>query len=135
KGEAVPFSGSPARVGLGQQSVARMIMAHFNSNTDLLKFNPNIEWIDRWGRNFSELEPVMVFNEQSHGPDWTKDQMSFEQLKDESGRNAKKGNYYLRSMRYKPDEMIDKSDMNRSTTEFGFDSGGVFEIESTGQVV
>ena len=31
---------------------APMLMAHFNSNTDLLKFNPNIEWIDRWGRNF-----------------------------------------------------------------------------------
>ena len=41
--------------------VARMLMAHFNSNTDILKFNPNIEWIDRWGRNFTEMEPVMVF--------------------------------------------------------------------------
>ncbi len=31
-----------------KKSVARLIMAHFNNNTDILKFNPNIEWIDRW---------------------------------------------------------------------------------------
>ena len=51
-------------------SRARMIMANFNNNTDILKFNPNIEWIDRYGRNFTEMEPVMVFNPGDNEPLW-----------------------------------------------------------------
>ena len=43
--------------------------------------------------------------------------------------------YYIRNMRYKFDEMIDKSDLNRSTTEFTMDAGGVYEIHAIGQVV
>ena len=125
----IPNSGNPGKTaGQGKASIARMIMAHFNCNTDILKFNPNIEWIDRWGRNFTEMEPVMVF--QGSGPDWTNQQWA-----QSKPPLAPKGSYFIRSMRYKSDEMIDKSDMNRSTTEFSFDSGGIYEIESVGQVV
>ncbi|MGD0089679.1 MAG: hypothetical protein ABSE73_07145 [Planctomycetota bacterium] len=176
-------------------SVARLIMAHFNPNTDLLKFNPNIEWIDRWGRNFTELEPVMVYTNSpeyadgqsllGHGPiDGTRllpggdlyfqpglfmtcDQdargltnqalpvFSRERLWDMGlpnqmpppytqslfvsgvfGTDPKwQGSYAVRSFRYKADELIDKSDLNRSTTELCFDSHGIYEIQSTGQVL
>src|SRR6185295_18749325 len=44
------------------------------------------------------------------------------------------GAYITRSFRHKSDELIDKTDLNRSTTEFSFDSNGIFEIVSTGQV-
>ena len=43
--------------------------------------------------------------------------------------------YVTRNLRYKADEVIDKSDLNRSTTEFCFDSGGIFEIRSVGRVM
>ena len=129
----------------------RMIMAHFNSNTDILKFNPNIEWIDRWGRNFSEMEPVHIYPDVdplpnnvlpiyvqygtfwtgvthwSHNYDWCP-----ALLADYDALRA--GAYIIRAFRYKSDEMIDKTDMNRSTTEFTFHSNGIFEINSTGQV-
>jgi len=125
----IPNSGNPGvTMGQGKASVARMIMAHFNSNTDILKFNPGIEWIDRWGRNFTEMEPVMVFN--GSGPDWTAQQWAVSRP-----AGAAKGSYFVRSLRYKSDEMIDKTDLNRSTTEFMFDSGGVYEIHSVGQVM
>jgi len=123
-------------------SVARMIMAHFNSNTDILKFNPNIEWIDRWGRNFTEMEPVMIFDDGANEPKWVdytpwpagaaSDGMWNVSLVNAGKR---RGAYYTRSMRYKSEELLDKTDMNRSTTEFSFDSAGVFEIQSTGQVM
>jgi len=121
-------------------SVARMIMANFNSNTDMLKFNPNIEWIDRWGRNFTEMEPVMAFDPGATSPKWLPGGLGSSQgLWDYTAVTADpsvgKGAYYPRSMRYKSDELIDKTDLNRSTTEFVFDSGGIYEIESTGQVV
>ncbi|HYG73940.1 MAG TPA: hypothetical protein VEK08_02950 [Planctomycetota bacterium] len=161
-------------------SVGRLIMAHFNPNTDILKFNPNIEWIDRWGRNFTEMEPVMVYTNQQETPD----QISRSGHGRIDGWNAKlsdisvcdldgfmnpdavpvfsrertgwgsggsewfyfvcgiygtdpkwMGSYVTRSFRYKSDEMIDKTDLNRSTTEFSFNSGGVYEIQSIGQVL
>jgi len=132
-------------------SVARMIMAHFNSNTALLKFNPNIEWIDRWGRNFSEMEPVMVHTEQAephtNNPPVaepltpkaiaiysTADPMLKSSQRDAAG-NFIRGAYITRNYRYKSDELIDKSDLNRSTTEFVFDSSGIFSITSSGQIV
>jgi len=125
----IPNSGKPGVTeGRGKTSVARMIMAHFNSNTNILKFNPGIEWIDRWGRNFTEMEPVMIFK--GTGPDWTAQQWA-----QSRPAGAPKGSYFIRSLRYKSDEMIDKTDMNRSTTELCFDSGGVYEIISTGQVM
>ena len=158
-------------------SVARLILAHFNPNADILKFNPNIEWIDRWGRNFTEMEPVMVYTNEpekadgqsllGHGPidgeQWAPfticDQdpsgltansvpvFSRERLRWQSGYSQYfvcgvfgtdpkwMGNYVVRNFRYKSDEMIDKTDLNRSTTEFCFDSHGIFEIQSTGQIV
>ena len=119
-------------------SVARMIMAHFNSNTDILKFNPNIEWIDRWGRNFTEMEPVMIFNGGATPttPIWVPgDETHMWDYNGVIRQGLPKGAYYTRSLRYKSDELIDKTDMNRSTTEFSFDSGGIFAIESTGVVV
>ena len=104
---------------------AQMIMAHFNSNTDILKFNPGIEWIDRWGRNFTEMEPVMAY--EGEKPIWIQGI--------DKERGTKYATYIIRNMRYKADEMIDKTDINRSTTEFCFDSGGIFEIRSTGRVI
>src|SRR5579862_208930 len=104
---------------------APLIMAHFNSNTDILKFNPGIEWIDRWGRNFSEMEPLMAYQGQ---------QPIYASLHD-SAYNTDIAMYIIRNMRYKADEMIDKTDINRGTTEFCFDSGGIFEIKSTGRVM
>ena len=126
-------TGSLGVGGYKKKSVARMIMAHFNSNTDILKFNPNIEWIDRWGRNFSEMEAVMIFG--ASGPRLTTSYS--QQFRPDGNKNpgAQPGAYYLRGRRYQADEMIDKTDMNRSTTEFAFDSSGVFEIQSAGQVV
>ncbi|TET50577.1 MAG: hypothetical protein E3J64_08060, partial [Anaerolineales bacterium] len=35
----------------GKRGIARLCMANFNSNTDILKFQPNLEWINRWGAN------------------------------------------------------------------------------------
>ncbi|MCY3019083.1 MAG: hypothetical protein NTW87_08650 [Planctomycetota bacterium] len=164
-------------------SVARLIMAHFNSNADILKFNPNIEWIDRWGRNFTELEPVMVYTNQpenndggesGHGafngdnynpfdtasPLFVKTCDMDQMMKPEAlpifdrervgwqpgnsldyafgpfgTKPINMGSYIIRSYRWKADEMIDKTDLNRSTTEFCFDSRGIYEIQSTGQVM
>ena len=157
-------------------SIARMLMAHFNSNTDLLKTNPNIEWIDRWGRNFTEMEPVMQFTNDdwktnvpfsasgmpavtipymhvnptlsnvlnnNAEPIFTVDKYSYlfsgtphDFVNKKFGTLAEDyGSYITRSFRYKVDELIDKSDMNRSTTEFSFDSGGIYSITSVGQVV
>src|SRR6185436_16189676 len=58
----IPYTNGKT-VGLGKVSLAPMIMAHFNSNTDILKFNPNIEWIDRWGRNFTSMEPILWYDD------------------------------------------------------------------------
>jgi hypothetical protein len=116
-------SGRDASNHYHKASVARMIMANFNSNLDLLKFNPGIEWIDRFGRNFTEMEPVMTFkgSGSSYGPGWV--------------TYTNDPTYGVRAMRYKSDELIDKTDLNRSTTEFSFTSNGVFEMTSTGQVL
>ncbi len=104
-----------------------MIMAQFNSNTDILKFNPGIEWIDRWGRNFTEMESIMAY-------DGTGNPIYLSNINDPNyGTNY--STYIVRNMRYKADEMIDKTDLNRATTEFCFDSGGIFQIRSTGRVV
>jgi len=125
-------------------SVARMVMAHFNPNTDLLKFNPNIEWINRWGRNFSEMEPVMIYTNKPGGTtvaDPVTPGCAPIFMLDDYIRSSKRapptppGAFVTRNYRYKADEMIDKSDMNRSTTEFSFDSNGIYEIRSIGQVV
>src|SRR5579862_1703514 len=124
----IPNSAGLTR-GLAKASLAPMIMAHFNSNTDLLKFNPNIEWIDRWGRNFTSMEPVMAFN-------GSQPAMASGLLAGPTPPGAVGGRFYfIRNMRYRVEEMIDKSDLNRSTTEFSLDSGGIFEIKSSGQVV
>ena len=127
--------------------VAALLMAHFNPNTDILKFNPNIEWIDRWSRNFTSLEPVMVFTDT---PEPNYDAQPTNNLSDSSvpvftgnsdpylkefGPDKPTGAYIVRSFRYKSSEMIDKTDLNRSTTEFSFDSGGIYEIQSCGQVL
>jgi hypothetical protein len=116
--------------------VARMLMALCNPNTDILKFNPNIEWIDRWGRNFTEMEPVMVFDLATQVPVWIDgtDQSMWASADVSLGGKAK-GAYYTRSLRYKSTDMIDKTDLNRSTTELCFDSNGIFEIQSIGQTV
>ena len=167
KGEKVPHSGKTAQTGQGKASVARLIMAHFNSNTDILKFNPNIEWIDRWGRNFTEMEPVMVYTDDpeksvsittngksyscvGHGkgtklanPIDDNSRPIFALEADGGGKvlgvpgapDNDQGAYVTRSYRYKSDELIDKTDLNRSTTEFSFDSNGIFAITSLGQVV
>ncbi len=163
-GASVPYSGNPAKKGLGQDSVARMIMANFNSNADILKFNPNIEWIDRWGRNFTEMEPLMAYTNapephnnpavaspitNSSIPIFAHDDLNttfgsglstyqsdvylkpFGKLPGDPDA----GSYIIRNFRYKSDEMLDKSDLNRSTTEFVFDSAGIYDIESAGQIV
>jgi hypothetical protein len=148
-------------------------MANFNANLDILKFNPNIEWIDRFGRNFTELEPIMVYTNQAEaqlGASWGHGKIDSFEAKpqdiatcDQDGvmnntaipvftRERSRtwpiftsgvfgtdpvmnGTYVVRSYRYKADEMIDKTDLNRSTTEFVFDSNGIFQISSAGQVV
>lgn len=157
-------------------SVARMIMAAFNPNMDILKFNPNIEWIDRWGRNFTEMEPVMSYtNSQEANVDgslghgaidsrqanindftvadqdgklnndavpvfsrertpWTEGGGSLFSMGPYGTDPKYMGSYVTRSFRYKSDEMLDKTDLNRSSTEFSFDSRGIYEITSTGQV-
>jgi len=132
-------------------SVARLVMCNVNPNTDLLKFNPNIEWIDRWGRNFTEMEPVMIFTNQAepHASNppvadvitnasipifSTADPMLKSSQRDAAG-NFIKGAYITRNYRYKADELIDKSDLNRSSTELSFDSNGIYNIISTGQVL
>ena len=127
-------------------SRARMIMANFNNNTDILKFNPNIEWIDRWGRNFTEMEPVMIFDNTVPGvnePLWIPYRPWPPAGASDGYWNRKRvyefsyqpGSYYMRSLRYKSDDLIDKTDLNRSTTEFSFNSGGVYDVISTGQVM
>jgi hypothetical protein len=120
-------------------SRGRMIMANFNNNTDILKFNPNIEWIDRFGRNFTELEPIMVFEKDAAGnptvPLWT---TALKPVSADSGAEGDWGDsgaYIIRSLRYKSTDLIDKTDLNRSTTEFSFNSNGIYEIASTGQVI
>ena len=111
-------------------SLAPMLMAHFNSNTDILKFNPNIEWIDRWGRNFTSMEPIMTFNANGNP------EMATGLSAGPTPAGVTPGNFYfIRNMRYRFEEMIDKTDLNRSTTEFSMDAGGIYEILSTGQVV
>lgn len=115
-----------------EYSVASLIMAHFNSNTNLLKFNPNIEWIDRWGRNFTEMEPVLVYD--GAGPAFLAGNANAMWSGYTYDNGRPKGAYYARTYRYKSDEMIDKSDLNRSTTEFCFDSGGIYSIQSIGLV-
>ncbi len=148
-------------------SVARLLMANVNPNTGLLKFNPNIEWIDRWGRNYTEMEPVMLYRN-ADDPDAPIFVPAFEgegptapDADDPGGqapvslwpyhlckygaydaatrqvrrlRGVDWGAYLIRSMRYRSTELIDKSDLNCSTTELAFDSGGVYHIVSTGQV-
>jgi len=131
--------------------LARLIMANFNSNTDILKFNPNIEWIDRFGRNFTEQEPIMVYtdNAEPHNsnvpvadpinsksrPIYTTADSNLKSSQRDAGGGFIQGAYITRNYRYKSDELIDKTDLNRSTTEFSFDSNGIFEIESVGQVI
>jgi len=145
--------------------LSNLIMAQFNSNTDILKFNPNIEWIDRWSRNFTEQEPVMVYTNEAAAPKdgyvvdvsaadpitatsspiytrmvdtqawgWAGKPPPLKSSQKDVGGAYIPGAYITRNFRYKSDEMIDKTDLNRSTTEFSFDSNGVFEIVSTGQV-
>ena len=176
--DTVRRSGVPLKGGKGKQSVARMLMAAFNSNTDILKFNPNIEWIDRWGRNFTEMEPVMIYtnnlaangnastspnvnisvapsnplspgcepifareeNKPIPGYPWNPVWLTDFRNKDQQvplpgGGRYRGGAYIIRSQRYKSDELIDKTDLNRSTTEFSFHSNGVFQLTSTGQVL
>ncbi len=163
------------RVFANKASIARMIMAQFNSNTDILKMNPNIEWIDRWGRNFTEMEQVMQFTNDNwqNNVNFTYDAKNVTipymhvnpTISDALNNDAKPiftvdkysyllsgtphefvnkmfgtqpvdfGSYMTRTFRYKADELLDKTDLNRATTEFTFDSGGIFQISSTGQIV
>ncbi|MHC4504297.1 MAG: hypothetical protein ACYTFI_13415, partial [Planctomycetota bacterium] len=88
--------------------LARLCMANFNSNTGLLKFQPNMEWIDRWGPNFTDLY------------------CPWPSLLQVGSADVK--------LRIRPGELLDKSDLNVGTTEFCFDSKGVYEIESVGRV-
>ena len=102
--------------GSGHPGVARLLMANFNSNTDILKFQPNLEWINRWGANFTELYlpyPEFLGSGRVH-------------MEGAADRDLK--------LRVKPGELLDKSDLNIGTTELSFDAGGVFEVESTGRV-
>ncbi len=137
-----PKTGLPRRL-----SLAPMIMAHFNSNTDILKFNPNIEWIDRWGRNFTSMEPIVTMDAKkgSKQPELAL-KLQVGPLPaggavGTGGTLATDGGvstgyfYFVRNMRYRFGEMIDKTDINRGTTEFTMDAGGVYEIHSIGQVV
>ena len=164
--KTIPNAGGSkeAATGRNKASVGRLIMAHFNPNTDILKFNPNIEWIDRWGRNFTDMEAVMSYTDDNPdkqpGDRWTNPQVT-KKMSDssrpifatEDAHNAARGSvvlcpanvtstsdanagvYMIRSFRYRSDEMLDKTDLNRSTTEFAFDSKGIFEIQAIGRVV
>jgi hypothetical protein len=98
------------------RGLAKLCMANFNSNTDILKFQPNIEWIDRWGANFTELY--------CPHPDY---------LDEDKTVNGKEvgGNIKLR---VRPGELLDKTDLNIGTTEFTFDSAGIYEVESIGRI-
>ncbi len=161
--KTIPNSGSSkdASTGRLKSSVARLIMANANPNSDILKFNPNIEWIDRWGRNFTDMEAVMAYTDDQPdlGERWSNPTVTtvmsdssrpifaYEDASNAArqvvltpanvtsttDRNA--GVYVIRSFRYRSDELIDKSDLNRSTTEFAFDSKGIFEISAIGRVV
>jgi len=89
--------------------ISRLCMANFNSNTGLLKFQPNLEYIDRWGPNFTDLYvPRPKFLEDVEDADIT--------------------------LRVRPGELLDKTDLNIGTTEFCFDSGGIYDIVSTGRI-
>ena len=164
--KTIPNSGNSkeASTGRNKASTARLIMANFNPNTDILKFNPNIEWIDRWGRNFTDMEAVMAYTDDAPnkqpGDRWTDPKVT-KNLSDSSrpifacdvSTNSARGSVYLlpatvqdqnnrdagcyviRSFRYRSDELIDKTDLNHSTTEFAFDSKGVFEIQVAGRVI
>ena len=166
------------RVAAGRVSIARILMANFNSNTDILKYNPNIEWIDRWGRNFTEMEPVMVYTHQAeqseagsmgHGrvnssqasvgdvrvcdqdgelreaaiPVWCRERAGWGGASGSAPLSVGVfgtppeylGTYVTRCFRYRSDELLDKTDLNRSTAEFSFNSGGTFELAAVGQVL
>jgi len=112
RGTAASMIGGPTGSTTGHPGVARLCMANFNSNTDILKFQPNIEWINRWGPNFTDLympQPWKIAVEATQG-----------------GGDVK--------LRTRPGELLDKTDLNIGTTEFCFDSGGIYEIESIGRV-
>lgn len=131
---SIPYASAIPLKANKKISVAKLIMAQVNPNTDILKFNPNIEWIDRWGRNFTEMEPIMVYA--GNAPKFVNGSGDTAMWNFEfSSHSISRGAYYQRSMRYKSDEMIDKTDINRGTTELCFFSNGVFEITSIGQVV
>ena len=102
----------------GKRGIARLCMANFNSNTDILKFNPNLEWINRWGPNFTDL--YVPF------PQLLNEELKHPQTGELIGGNVK--------LRVRPGELLDKTDLNVGTTEFSFDSGGVYEVESIGRV-
>ena len=159
----IPNSGvTGITTGLGKSSVARLIMVNFNPNTDILKFNPNIEWVDRWGRNFTDEEGVMAYTDDAPDqagvkwsnpavanplkstsqPIFTQAQVSNQNrgtqvlAQDWLNQNdPNSGTYVIRSYRFRSDEMIDKTDLNRSTTEFAFESRGIYEIQSIGQII
>jgi len=133
--KTIPYSGNPGKsVSKQKTSVARMLMANFNPNTDILKFNPNIEWIDRWGRNFTEMEPIMIYS--GNMPRYAAgDANHMWNYYYGNSNNNGRGGYYTRTFRYKSSEMIDKTDLNRSTTELCFSSFGVFDIDSRGEMV
>ncbi|MHC4252084.1 MAG: hypothetical protein ACYS9X_23440, partial [Planctomycetota bacterium] len=110
-GHAASSTSSNWTLGTRHPGIARLCMANFNSNTGLLKFQPNIEYIDRWGPNFTDLflpRPELLDFD-------TKDDVDIK-------------------LRVRPGELLDKSDLNIGTTEFCFDSGGVYDIESIGRV-
>jgi len=153
-GKATIPNSAGKTVGQDKASIGRVIMAQFNSNTDILKFNPNIEWIDRWGRNFTEMEAVMAFTDSPEPhtnptvaspitgasiPIFSKETSSARGspliLQPVGALAPDDGAYVIRSFRYRPEEMIDKTDLNRSTTEFSFDSNGIYEIHSVGQMM
>ncbi len=131
--------------------LAKMLMANFNPNNDILKYNPNIEWIDRWGRNFVDMEPVMIYTNQAEPhngnptvadpvlstsiPIYSTADPVLKSSRRDSAGNFIQGAYLIRSYRYRSDDLIDKTDLNRSTTELAFHANGIFRIASTGQVV
>ncbi|MHC5056056.1 MAG: hypothetical protein ACYTKD_15220 [Planctomycetota bacterium] len=110
-GHAASSTSSNWTLGTRHPGIARLCMANFNSNTGLLKFQPNLEYIDRWGPNFTDLFVPR--------PELLKDDV--------------KDNVDIK-LRVRPGELLDKSDLNIGTTEFCFDSGGVYDIESIGRV-
>jgi hypothetical protein len=71
------------------------------------------------------METVMSYPDQAAEPDARKRSLpSFN------------GSWYpKRTLRYRSSDVIDKTDLNRSTAEFSFDSNGVFRIVSNGMVV